>query len=74
MAFPSPAKKCFPVNIAKILRTPILKNLFKRLFLRKIHSGCICSKQKPVLGNSPSLRLVQEKNIPEKVPFIATTN
>ena len=26
--------KCFPVNIAKFLRTPVLNNIFKRLFER----------------------------------------
>ena len=26
--------RCFPVNIAKVLRTPILKNICKRLFLK----------------------------------------
>ena len=26
--------RCFPVNIAKVLRTPILKNVCERLFLR----------------------------------------
>ena len=28
-----PQHSCFPVNIAKFLRTPILKNIFERMIL-----------------------------------------
>ena len=30
-----PQHKCFIVNIAKSLRTPILKNIFQRMLLKK---------------------------------------
>ena len=41
--------RCFPVNIAKFLRTPVLKNICKRLFLKKPiftkqHSECFGTK------------------------------
>ena len=32
--------RCFPVNTAKFLRTPILKNIYKRLFLTFLLTSC----------------------------------
>ena len=37
--------RCFPVNITKFLRTPILKDICQRLLLKGINSNCVKIKQ-----------------------------
>ena len=39
--------RCFPMNIAKFLRTPVLKNICERLFERLLHQQ-IHNKQQEV--------------------------
>ena len=70
--------KCFPVNIAKFLRTPILKNICQRLLLRFLLSSSffflINYKNTfdyllfPVLGKMPPGKVSPGKLPPGKLP------
>ena len=52
--------RCFPVNIAKFLKTPILKDIFERLLLNSVIQSGRNNRKNRDVSNDDNRRLIQD--------------
>ena len=52
--------RCFPVNLAKFLKTPILKDIFERLLLNSVIQSGRNNRKNRDVSNDDNRRLIQD--------------